>query len=266
LRRKRRRYESGASRKGICYRWSEKLTLRVGARMGNQRTCHLAEKAVDGAEKSCHHRRRKRGLRRGKSRSRGRQPPPILPPPATSSKSPSTWAVNHTGRKFIWAQIRRNILAKECKALEKFPVGKLDPASPAFEPKRKLKKHLSVKWRKLHDRAQQLGIPPVAAFFDTFWKFLQVNTKFGKSDWEMLLAAVEPDHEVGQGYRNSHTWTPEGKRLSGRGGTRTTMNKNNRAAGHRKQTRASALPTPKPCEHCGEMTPHHKPKCFKSLF
>lgn len=48
-------------------------------------------KAAEGVEKSCLRRRRLRGLRKGKSRSRGGKPRRTHPPPALETKRRSTW-------------------------------------------------------------------------------------------------------------------------------------------------------------------------------
>jgi len=145
---------------------------------------------VYGAEKSCRTRRRKRGLRRGKLRSRGRHPRRLVQPPAPESKTPSARVVNHSGRKFLWAMRASESLRKDCKKYAKFPVGPLPENHPARLPRKKMKEHCAVKWARLHARAEAAGIPPVAAFHSTFWKYLAVETSRGKADWDGLLAGL----------------------------------------------------------------------------
>lgn len=185
MRRKRRRYESGASKKGIWYQWRSSPTVRVGARVGNQRSRGL-KKVVHGAERSCAvTARRKRGLRRGKSRSRGCQPRRTSPP-ATSSKAQSPRVVNHSGRKFIWARVASNKLRADCEKLNKISSGNW-PRYEGFPQtrtrrevaRRNMKLHCLAKWTRLHKQATVSGIQPVAAFHDSFWKYLLVETSRG---------------------------------------------------------------------------------------
>jgi len=146
--------------------------------------------STDGAEKSCRTRRRKRGLRKGKRRSRGCQPRRSAAGPATASKTPSSRKVNHSGRKFLWAVKASNRFRKDCERLNKFPRGHLSDSHPAAGPRRRMREHCEVKWARLHSRATASGIPPVAAFHSSFWKYLMVETSRGNAaaDWDMLLA------------------------------------------------------------------------------
>jgi hypothetical protein len=136
--------------------------------------------ATEGAEKSCRIRRRKRGLRRGKSRSRGCQPRRTSPLTANISKTPSARKINHIGRKYIWARQSANALRDQCERYNKFPRGPLSPQHPASAPRKKMKEYLMTKWQRLSDRATAAGIPPVAAFHASFWKFLLVETSRGR--------------------------------------------------------------------------------------
>lgn len=157
------------------------------------RGCHVY--SVKGAEKSCRTRRRKRGLRKGKRRSRGCQPRRTAARPANVSKTPSSRKVNHSGRKFLWAVKASNRFRKDCERLNKFPRGHLSEYHPAREPRRRMREHCEVKWARLHSRATACGIPPVAAFHSSFWKYLMVETARGNSsaDWDMLLTGL-PGH------------------------------------------------------------------------
>jgi len=147
--------------------------------------------ASKGFEKTCEGRsRRKRGLRKGKSRSRGCQPRRTSSRPATVSKTPTDRHVNHNGRKYIWAVKSSNIFRGECEKLNKFPRGVLHESHPAYGPRLKMKCYLRAKWSRLHRRAEDMGIPPVAAFHSSFWKYLLVETSRGgdKADsWDSLL-------------------------------------------------------------------------------
>jgi len=148
------------------------------------------EKSSHGAEKSCRPRRRKRGLRRGKRRSRERHSRRTVQPSAPNSKTPNARRVNHQGRKFLWAVRASEGLRRDCKKYAKFPVGPLPEAHPARIPRKRMKEHCAVKWSRLHAHAEACGIPPVAAFHSTFWKYLAVETSRGRADWEGLLAGL----------------------------------------------------------------------------
>jgi hypothetical protein len=139
----------------------------------------VAGVATKGAEKSCHHRRRKRGLRKGKSRSRECHSRRTLPDLQPIPKSRSDRVVNHSGRKFIWARKACNTLAGEVAKWNKFPRGQLDQASPVFAARKRMKEHLVAKWTRLHTRAEASGIHPTAAFHSSFWKFVTIETSRG---------------------------------------------------------------------------------------
>jgi hypothetical protein len=142
------------------------------------------------AEKSRHTRRRKRGLRRGRRRSRECHSRRSAPPPARVTKVPCARKVNHQGRKFLWAMRASESLRADCKKYAKFPVGPLPEGHPARLPRKKMKEHCRVKWIRLHRQAEVAGIPPVAAFHSTFWKYLAVETSRGRADWDGLLAGL----------------------------------------------------------------------------
>lgn len=145
------------------------------------------------AEKSgCIHHRRKRGLRKGKSRSRGRQPRRSSPNRQPIPKEQKVRNVNHIGRKFIWAAQRASDLGRDCRKFFKIP---RDSDNPLIVAHRKtMKSFLLAKWIRLHNRAEACGIPPQAAFFKSFPKFLAVQSPISSSSaWGDLLASVEPD-------------------------------------------------------------------------
>ena len=211
MRRKARRYQFGAYLKGTGTRlrglvsvaeipWCHVrrtsgepvtlLTIRFVDRISLE--ARFPVRACDGAEKSCRTRRRKRGLRKGKDRSRGRHPRCISPGPANVSKSQSSRKVNHIGRKFIWAVKASNRLRKDCEKLNKFPRGELGASHPAYRARRNMKCYCLAKWTRLHKQAEVSGIPPVAAFHTSFWKYLLVETSRGNkaADWDMLLTGL----------------------------------------------------------------------------
>jgi len=99
LRRRSLRQALGANRKSKSTWWIGGQTVRVCINRVSRRGCVHREKAGKGAEKSWTSVRRKRGLRKGKSRSRGRQPRERLVPPP-DSKLPSARSIAHYCRAF----------------------------------------------------------------------------------------------------------------------------------------------------------------------
>jgi hypothetical protein len=55
-----------------------------------------------------------------------------------------------------------------------------------------MKCYCLAKWTRLHKQAEAAGIPPVAAFHNSFWKYLLVETSRGNqaADWDMLLTGL----------------------------------------------------------------------------
>lgn len=187
-RRKVRRYLLGATQKATRLWWIGEVTVRV---MDAERViCSrpLRVKAQHGAERSRRTRRRKRGLRK----CRIDRVSQISEQPATSSKSQHARKVNHSGRKFIWARRAANDLRKDCERLNKFPRGPLPEFSARQRVRLQCKKHCLAKWTRLHNQAEASGIPPVAAFHDSFWKFLLVETSRApvSHGWDMILAGL----------------------------------------------------------------------------
>lgn len=119
------------------------------------------EFADQGAERSCLPKRRKRGLRRGKVRSRGRQPSRSLPPRPSISKPISARKVNHIGRKFIWATLAESRFSRTVKR-------RLKGRSPCYKGWNRVKSSLGVWWQHLAKRASDSGIHPSVAF-GTSW-------------------------------------------------------------------------------------------------
>lgn len=159
---------------------------------------------LEGAERSfVKPTRRKRGLRKGRCRSRGCQPRRTTPTgPLTTA--PSSRKVNHSGRKFIWAVKASNALRRDCEKLNKLSKvrhrgvfgldGNLVP-SHAEQARRKMKLHCLAKWTRLHKQATLSGIPEVAAFHSSFWKYLLVETSRGdlsaQEGFSFILAGLD---------------------------------------------------------------------------
>jgi len=102
-RRRSLRLQLGVSRKLTVYRWIGSVTVGViNMSIGN--TAHKnRSKAIEGAEKSCRSRRRWRGQRKGKQRSRGRQPRSRAPIPTRPTEGPSERSVvNHLRACDFW--------------------------------------------------------------------------------------------------------------------------------------------------------------------
>jgi len=147
--------------------------------------------ASNGAEKSFLTRRRKRGLRKGKRRSRGRHPRRSVPDRQSLPKTPSARVVNHSGRKFLWAMRASSDLLKDVKKYHKFPSNSDNPRIRAV--RKSMKQYLLVKWTRLHNRAVESSIPDVSSFHRSLWKFMAVNNpKVDRNAWDDLLSAVEP--------------------------------------------------------------------------
>lgn len=206
-------------------------TVRVGARLGNQRS-RVPMKAIDGAEKSCLIKRRIRGLRKGKKRSRGRQPRRTFTDRQPDSKAQSSRVINHIGRKFIWAVKASNGLRADCEVLNKFPRGQLPDSHPAYQPRLRTKKYCLAKWVRLNKQSTVAGIHPTAAFHRSFWDFLMIETRRGDAidGLDILVGGLrllaEERHREESVANGSVYVTPPSTRRGGRGASRGTMNKN----------------------------------------
>lgn len=113
------RLQLGVKRKLVAVRWNDALTARVRfARLGQSRSQHYV-KANEGVEKSCTRKvRRKRGLRKGKGRSRVGKTRPIPARPAPDSKTESVRVLVHNERMFAAARRARDgLLAKSKHSL-----------------------------------------------------------------------------------------------------------------------------------------------------
>jgi len=237
LRRKARRYQYGAYLKGIGTRFRGNVSVReipfllVKVDEDHATECRLRfrdridyslvfhERASNGAEKSCRPRRRKRGLRRGKRRSRECHSRRSAPSTATVSKPPSSRKVNHQGRKFLWAVKASNRLRVDCKKYSKFlrPGVKLRmpaPWTPEGGPATvltkigraevRMKQHCLAKWTRLHKHAQSIGLHPTVAFHSSFEKYLGVETDVGKAnaiaDLFEIIGAVDTSSDPPEYY------------------------------------------------------------------
>jgi hypothetical protein len=157
-------------------------------------------------------------------------------------RTPSARVVNHRGRKFLWAMRASERLRRDCKKYAKFPVGPLPEGHPARLPRKRMKEHCLVKWTCLHKQAEAAGIPPVAAFHSTFWKYLAVETSRGRADWEGLLAGLpgnpatdfrstqtkDSSGRVRSLFDRINERTPTPKRRGRGGSSRGAMNKSSR--------------------------------------
>lgn len=194
--------------------------------------------SIERAEKSRPHRRRKRGLRKGSCRSRGRHPRRSTPVTASVSKTPSARKVNHSGRKFLWAMRASESLRKDCKRYAKFPVGQMPLDSPRRIERKKAKEHCRAKWTRLHRQAEAMGIPPVAAFHATFWKYLSVETSRGYADWDSLLSGLPGNPAT--------DYRPVGAARGNRSmGLLERLNANLEARGSKRRTRGGTPVVPK---------------------
>lgn len=201
-----RRLQLGVTQKLTAIRWMGQWTVQVQIvqRLGTRRLA--PKKADERAEKSCRDRRRKRGLRKGKVRSRVCQTRRSQPRPATSSKTQSARLVNHRGRKFLWAVRTSNQFRKDCQKYLK--VRKFVSSSDIYGKVRQhrpvgMRSRLASRWRMLADKARALDIPYQAAFHRTFWDYLQIECRYEATrTWETILAGLprksEPRSEVGE--------------------------------------------------------------------
>jgi len=219
LRRKARRYQYGAYLKGTGTRLKGKVSvaeipLYLAGGMGQHMTMVKLsfEKvpklctdffvwASNGAEKSCQRRRRKRGLRKGRRRSREcHSRRTVIPPPAPQSKPPNLRRVSHRRRPERWLmKAAFNFSTKDCKQIKK--VLKMTCACVPFEERKcrgcflkdQSYKHCRVKWLRLHLRARQLGFPDSVAFDSSFDRYFLREILPGDVVYERaILRGSEP--------------------------------------------------------------------------
>lgn len=226
MRRKARRYLYGAYLKGTGTRLrglisvaeipfscvsNEKgeVVATVVVRLADHATMQLQyhERASNGAEKPFRSRRRKRGLRKGRTRNRLRSRPspekgnvdrecvtladpcPLRP---SIPKSQRARHVNHVGRKFIWAMRTSSGFRKKCqkyvKARDQIP----DQVAERWRDA------LRMQWLRYHTVALRSGIPPQASFSTSFRKYLAVETTSGRTmdGWASILAGLPGNPEA----------------------------------------------------------------------
>lgn len=214
--RKLRRLQLGANPKLIAIRWMGQWTVEVQIGRGFRTHLSAPMKANEKAEKSCPHRRRKRGLRKHKVRSRVCQTRRSLVIPATAPKTQSARLVNHRGRKFIWAVSTSNQFRRDCQRylkIKKFISSDIDGQVTKHRPIG-VRSRLRQRWVILSERAKKLDIPYQAAFHRTFWDYLQIECRYdATSTWDLILAGLpkksEPRSEVGELFSFGE---PQGKR------------------------------------------------------
>jgi len=194
------------------------MTVQVMWVRGHGTRPAVPKKASERAEKSCRHRRRKRGLRKGKVRSRVCHTRRSLPQPATSSKTQSPRLVNHRGRKFIWAVVTSNQFRRDCQKYLKVKKFVSTDGQVAKHRPIGIRSRLRQRWVILSSRAKQLDIPYQAAFHRTFWDYLQIECRYdATSTWDTILAGLprksEPRSEVGElfSFGESSGKRPEGR-------------------------------------------------------
>lgn len=140
------------------------VTVGVTLRKGGNFRGAVALKAIEGAEKSCRRtRRRGRGLRKGKSRSRGGKPRRSTPP-ATAPKS-TTRAVLHKVRMLEWNRRVADSFGQRLR--DAYMYGSFNPrperppltsrGRPRVWPVRPLYAKYQAIWRRLHDMISRKG-------------------------------------------------------------------------------------------------------------
>jgi hypothetical protein len=125
-------------------------------------------KAGEGAEKSCRsRRRRKRGLRKGKRRSRVRHTRRTAPLRQPLSKTPRDRKLDHYRRSEKWLISASEALRIDAK---KFIKSSKHPSARVF--RQKLKLHCLAKWQRFSEHARKCGFPPFASFDVSFFRWV----------------------------------------------------------------------------------------------
>jgi len=152
------RLQLGVNRKLTVTRWIGSATVGV------VNTTSSRLKASEGAEKSCH-RRRKRGQRRGKRRSRGCHPRRSVPLPAQPSKQPTSRTINRMLRAYDHWDKRAKELVKLFRNTSH--AGLFDSSSTAYSVWR-------TRWSTLFGRiaAQQNRVFATAKLQTSFLEWL----------------------------------------------------------------------------------------------
>jgi len=125
---------------------------------------HMVEQASDGAEKPCRSkRRRRRGLRKGKRRSRGRHPRRTAADRQPTPKIPRDRKLDHYRRSEKWLISASEKLRVASK---KFVTSSKHPARRTF--REKLGRHCRAVWSRYSQHAKRCGFPPFASFDTSF--------------------------------------------------------------------------------------------------
>lgn len=155
--------------------------------------------ASNGAEKSFRSpRRRKRGLRIGKRRSRGRHPRRSADVRQPFPKPPSARKVNHRRRTDDWlvraSQGFRKDLEKYVQVTKRIESG--NRSIPLLSLKKRVKLRCIAKWGRLHKHACECGFPPKLAFDTSFWGYLSKEFpregRTQRTDLHYLMFARNP--------------------------------------------------------------------------
>lgn len=144
------RQSLGANRNVSSIRWIGSVIGWITSKVVLRHQGLNREKADNGVEKSCLPRRRKRGLRRGKTRSRGGKPRQIVAKPTPDFKIPSARVGKHNERLFcIMRRAQTQLLVKANKSLRPrieygFKPGSFELSASIWTPG--VERHLSKLW------------------------------------------------------------------------------------------------------------------------
>jgi hypothetical protein len=152
LRRREGRLALGANKKIKAYSAEGGITVGV-MWFSISPLSHRPLKASKGVEKSCFKKRRKRGLRKGKSRSRGRHPRRTTPP-ATSSTH-TTRSVTHHLRFVTWAESVATRFGNRVK--KSYETGRFDPKPGGSRTVRPLYASFKAHWKRKHSMIAYKG-------------------------------------------------------------------------------------------------------------
>jgi len=217
-RRKARRLQLGANPNAIAVRWMGQWTVQVQIVRRKSTRGPIPMKARVGAERSRLTRRRKRGLRKGRRRSRGYQPRRSVPDRQPLPKPPTLRSVKHRRRPERWIGDVSYRFSQACSKFVRvrgaIRACRVDHGPTCTrvrcEAVRKMRRDLSVTWRCLHDRSAQLGLPTSMAFSKSFERYLhrEFSTEGRVFDWE-LLAGSEPFRWITSAVDDVHKPPPE---------------------------------------------------------
>jgi len=203
LRRKARRYQFGAYIKGTGTRLRGLVSVaeipwcRVSKASGEPATLltvlfadrpslevRFPVRASNGAEKSCRgKRRRKRGLRKGKRRSRECHSRRTVSDRQALPKPPNLRKVLHRRRPEAWLVKSVELFHRQCSVYSRFygpcPVCMKSSTNVGNAKckrcahKKKMRQYLLAKWTRLHNRSRELGFPDSVAFDSSFGRYLR---------------------------------------------------------------------------------------------